>query len=121
MALERAGIKIKNYYSSEIDKHAIAVQDFHYSGDSRFHKIGDVRKINPCDYFDTDLIIFGSPCTQLSSVNTKDRSGLEGKDSKLFFDALKMIDEIAIFHTSKKPYFLMENVASMTKKNRDNC
>ncbi len=120
VALERAGIKIKNYYSSEIDKHAIAVQDFHYSADTRFHKIGDVRKISGFDYDHVDLVIFGSPCTQLSSVNTKDRSGLEGPDSSLFYEAIKIMSAIySIQPTNKKLYFLMENVASMTKKNRD--
>ena len=119
LALEKAGFTIKNYYSSEIDKNAIAVQNHHYSADTRFHPIGDVRKLDAFDYLDVDLIIMGSPCTQLSSVNSKDRSGLEGKDSKLFYDALKIIKEIAVFHTTPKLFFIAENVASMTKANRD--
>ena len=121
LALEKAGIKIKNYYSCEIDKNAIAVQDYHYSGNTNFHKIGDVRDvIHSChELYHVDLIIISSPCTQLSSINTKDRSGLEGPDSKLFYDALKIIQEIAVFHTSKKVHFLSENVASMSKVNRD--
>lgn len=120
-ALEKAGFKIKNYYSCEIDKNAIAVQNYHYSGKTNFHQVGDIRKLiySTPDFFHVDLIIMGSPCTQLSSVNTKDRSGLEGPDSKLFFDALKIIKEIAVFHTSDKLYFLAENVASMSNENRD--
>ncbi len=121
LALEKAGFKIKDYYSCEIDKNALAVQNYHYSGNTNFHQIGDVRDLvySSPDYFHVDLIIMGSPCTQLSSVNTKDRSGLDGPDSKLFFDALKVIEMIAVFHTSKKLYFLAENVASMSKVNRD--
>ena len=30
LALERAGIKVKNYYASEIDKHAIKVSKANY-------------------------------------------------------------------------------------------
>ena len=121
LALEKAGIKIKNYYSCEIDKNAIAVQNYHYSGNTNFHQIGDIKDLvySSQDYFHIDLVIMGSPCTQLSSVNTMDRSGLEGKDSKLFFDAVKIMQDIAIWHTSRKLYFLAENVASMTKSNRD--
>ena len=119
LALERAGYTIKKYYSSEIDKNVLAVQNHHYSADTRFHQVGDVRTAWEPDFFDVDLIIMGSPCTQLSSVNPKDRSGLEGKDSKLFYDALKLVQRIAVFHSSPKLYFLAENVASMSKANRN--
>jgi len=120
LALERAGYTIKKYYSSEIDKNAIAIQDYHYSADTRFVKIGDVRNLWSIDYLDVDIIIMGSPCTQLSSVNIKDRSGLEGKDSKLFYVALKLIGEINFLQDSGKSlYFLAENVASMSKANRN--
>lgn len=120
LALERAGFKINTYYSSEIDKHCLAVQNHHYKGNSNFHQIGDVRNVNGTDYLDVDLVIFGSPCTQLSSVNPIDRTGLDGPDSSLFYDALRIIKGIYAFQPSnKKLYFLMENVASMTSKDRD--
>ena len=120
LALERAGFKINNYYSSEIDKHCLAVQKHHYADNPNFNQIGDVRFVNPMDYIDVDLIIFGSPCTQLSSVNPKDRSGLEGPDSSLFYNALDILKMISIFKPHyEKLYFLMENVASMPKKDKD--
>jgi site-specific DNA-cytosine methylase len=121
LALKKAGFKIKDYYSCENDKNAIAVQNYHYSGKTNFHQIGDIRDLvfSSHHYYHIDLIIMGSPCTQLSSVNTKDRSGLAGPDSKLFYDAIKIMKEIAAFHTSKKLYFLAENVASMSNANKD--
>jgi len=120
LALERAGFKINNYYSSEIDKHCIAVQNHHYRNNSNFHQIGDVRNVNGLEYLDVDLVIFGSPCTQLSSANPKDRSGLDGPDSSLFYEALRILNQIYIFqYPNKKLYFLMENVSSMTLKDRD--
>jgi len=120
-ALERAGIKINKYYSSEIDKSALAIQNYHYSGDTNFIQLGDVKKVNGVALSDEiDLVIFGSPCTQLSAVNTKDRSGLEGEDSKLYFEARRILCEIFVAQPlNKKLYFLMENVASMSNKNRD--
>ena len=118
LALEKAGLEIENYYSSEIDKSAINVLNYHYSANTRFHQVGDVRLINGNDYPHVDLVIFGSPCTQLSAVNTKDRSGLEGPDSSLFFEALRILKQIS--NHNKNLLFLMENVASMPNKDRDN-
>ena len=120
LALERAGFKINNYYSSEIDNHCLAVQKHHYGDNPNFHQIGDIRFINPMDYIDVDLIIFGSPCTQLSSVNPKDRSGLDGPDSSLFYNALEILKMISIFKPHyENLYFLMENVASMPTKDKE--
>lgn len=121
LALEKAGIKINKYYSSEICPHALAIQKHHYSGDTNHIQLGDVCKIDAINLSqEIDFIIFGSPCTQLSSVNPKDRSGLEGNESKLFYEALRILRDIYVFApVRKKIYFLMENVASMNKKDRD--
>lgn len=40
IALERAGIKVKNYYASEIDKHAIKVSKANYPN---IIQLGDVQ------------------------------------------------------------------------------
>jgi DNA (cytosine-5)-methyltransferase 3A len=121
LALEKAGIKINKYYSSEICPHALAIQNHHYSGDTNHIQLGDVCKIDAIPLSqEIDFIIFGSPCTQLSSVNPKDRIGLEGNESKLFYEALRILRDIYVFSpVRKKIYFLMENVASMNKKDRD--
>lgn len=121
LALEKAGVKINKYYSSEICPHAIAIQNHHYSDDTNYIQLGDVCKIDGIELCEEiDLIIFGSPCTQLSSVNSKDRRGLEGNESKLFYEALRILKEIYVFAPlNKKIYFLMENVWSMNKKDKD--
>lgn len=121
LALERAGIKINKYYSSEIDKTALAIQNHHHGSDPNFIQLGDVRNINGHDLADEiDLIIFGSPCTNLSSINPKDRRGLEGTQSKLFYEALRILKQIYVMQpTRKNLYYLMENVASMRNIDRD--
>jgi site-specific DNA-cytosine methylase len=121
LALERAGIKINKYYSSEIDKSALAIQKHHYAKDKNFIQLGDVKDINGIDLSDEiDLVVFGSPCTNLSSINPIDRRGLEGTESKLFYEALRILTEIRVSKpASKKLYFLMENVASMKANDRD--
>lgn len=121
LALEKAGVKINKYYSSEIDKSALAIQKFHYGNDETFIQLGDIKNISGIELSDEiDLVIFGSPCTNLSSINPIDRRGLEGNESKLFYDALRILKEIYVFQPlSKKLFFLMENVASMKAIDRD--
>lgn len=121
LALERAGIKINKYYSSEIDKTALAIQQYHYESDPNFIQLGDVRNVSGHQLADeVDLVVFGSPCIQLSSINPKDRSGLDGADSGLFYEAIRILKEILEKQPNhKKLYYLMENVASMRNLDRD--
>jgi site-specific DNA-cytosine methylase len=121
LALEKAGIKVNKYYSSEIDKTALAIQNYHYGNDPSFIQLGDVRNINGHDLADeVDLIVFGSPCTQFSSINPKDRSGLQGPDSSLFYEAIRILKGIYVMQPNhKKLFYLMENVASMRNIDRD--
>ncbi|RAR72546.1 DNA cytosine methyltransferase [Flavobacterium aciduliphilum] len=120
LALNKAGVPVGNYYSSEIDKSALTIQNHHYHSNPNYIQLGDVTKLQVDNILDTDLVVFGSPCTQLSSVNSKDRSGLEGEDSSLFFEAIRILKEL-IYHQpkDKKLYFLMENVASMSSKDKN--
>ena len=120
LALEKAGIKINKYYSSEICPYALAIQNHHYSGNPSFHKVGDVKAVDANDYLNVDFVILGSPCLQLSSVNSKDRSGLEGPDSRLFYEAVRILQDLKTNRQSnKKLYYLVENVWSMKKKDKD--
>ena len=95
LALEKAGIKINKYYSSEIDKSALKIQNHHYGNDPNFIQLGDVRNVDGFELADEiDLVVFGSPCTNLSSINPVDRRGLEGTESKLFYEALRILKTI---------------------------
>ena len=64
IALERAGVEVDNYYSSEIDKYAIQVADKNYPEDT-VNRLGDITQITS-ERLDKlpkiDLIIGGSPC-----------------------------------------------------------
>jgi len=59
-----------------------------------------------------DLLIGGSPCQDLS-VAKQNRKGLDGLRSGLFFKYVEITD------TKKPKYFILENVASMRKEDRD--
>lgn len=108
IALDRLGIPCK-YYASEIDKYAISVHQKNYPDTVQ---IGDVTKVFAKDLPKIDLLIGGSPCQDLS-ISKENRQGLEGEKSKLFFEFVRLKNEL------NPRYFLLENVASMSKENRN--
>lgn len=93
---------------SEIDKYAIEIYQKHFPNHKNF---GDITKIDIQKLPDFDLLIGGSPCQDLS-VSKMNREGLLGEKSKLFFKFLE------ILKIKKPKYFLLENVASMSKDNQ---
>lgn len=108
LALTQLGIKINNYFASEIDNNPINVTQHHFPGTIQ---LGNVCDVDGTTLPPIDLIIFGSPCQDLSSMK-KDRTGLAGEKSGLFFEALRILKEV------NPKYFLMENVGSMSKFDR---
>lgn len=108
IALERAGIKVDNYYSSEIDKYAIQIANKNYPQDE-VNRLGDVTTIKASDLPKIDLLIGGSPCQSFSSFGNS--TGFNGK-SGLFWEFVRVLKE-----TNPK-YFLLENV-NMKKEWQD--
>ena len=117
VALERAGIPVETYFASEIDKYAKEIAQKNYSDTIQ---IGDVKELGelPDNMFlkqingTIDLLIGGSPCQDLS-IAKKNREGLKGKRSGLFYEYLRILKE------TRPKYFVLENVASMPKAARD--
>lgn len=103
IALDRVGINVTNYYASEIKQTAIKVAKHNYPD---IQHVGDVTALTSEDFQDIDLLIGGSPCQDFSMANAmmKDRLGLEGEKSKLFYEYLRLLREL------KPKYFLLENV-----------
>ncbi len=110
IALERAGIQVDNYYSSEIKPYAIKVANKNYPQDEQ-NRLGDITKIVDCLLPPIDLLIGGSPCQDFSGAN-KERLGTDGIKSKLFFEYVRLLKETA------PKYFLLENVR-MKKEHQD--
>lgn len=99
-ALERSDIKVDKYFASEIKPHAIKVTQHNYPNTIQ---LGDIMNIKGKDLPKIDLIIGGSPCQDFSQAN-KEKRGLNGEKSSLFFEFLRLIKEC------KPKYFLLENV-----------
>jgi len=108
LALKRANINYDIYIASEIHEPSIQITK------NKFPKtihIGNVKNVY-AKKFPIDLLIGGSPCEDLSVYKT-DRQGLDGKKSSLFYEFARVLDE------SNPKYFLLENVASMSKENKE--
>ncbi len=99
IALDQLGIKVDNYFASEIDKHAIAVTKYNYPNTKH---IGDVTKVKGFDLPNIDLLIGGSPCQGFSFAGKQ--LNFDDDRSKLFFDFIRLLSE------TKPTYFLLENV-----------
>ena len=131
IALKELNIHIDTYYASEIDKFAIKQTQLNFPNTIQ---IGDVRKVNVLDLQPIDLLIGGSPCTNLSFAGT--RKGLCTKEnieilsleqylelkeqgfefegqSYLFWEYMRILTEIREYNPNV--LFLLENV-EMGKK-----
>ena len=70
---------------------------------------GDICKINGAQIEPVDIITFGSPCTNLSLAGK--REGLDGGQSSLFYQAIRVIREMRKATHGKYPRFIVwENV-----------
>jgi DNA-cytosine methyltransferase len=121
-ALERCGIKVDNYYASEIDKYAIKVTMANYPNTIQ---LGDVVGIDGYKLPKIDLLCAGSPCQSFSFAGK--RKGMATKceieiltlehylelksegyefegQSYLFWEFMRLLNEV------KPKYFLLENV-----------
>jgi DNA-cytosine methyltransferase len=104
LALEANGIKVDKYYASEIDKYAVKVTQANRPDTIQLGSVIDLHLEE-----DIDLLIGGSPCQDLS-IAKRDRKGLSGDRSSLFYEYVRILNEI------KPKYFILENVASMPKE-----
>jgi len=99
IALERLGIKVDNYYASEIDKYAIQVSQANYPD---IIQVGDVTELDTSTLPKIDLIMGGSPCQGFSFAGKQ--LAFDDPRSALFFEFVRCVEEL------KPKYFLLENV-----------
>lgn len=103
VALNRAGIKINQYFASEVDKHAIKVTQNNWP---RTIQLGDVTKLDVSNLPKIDLLIGGSPCQGFSVAGKM--LNFEDPRSKLFFEYVRILEDIRKENPEVK--FLLENV-----------
>ncbi len=100
IALSKLGVKVDKYYASEIDKYAIEITQKNFPDTVQ---LGDVCNLDPKDFMDVDLLLFGSPCQGFSFAGKQ--LAFDDPRSALFFEAVRLLKAI------KPKYFLAENVS----------
>lgn len=104
--LAASAVGIIPAWASEIEPFPMAVTQ------SRFPKmvhLGDITKMNGAEIEPVDVITFGSPCQNLSIAGNG--KGLAGQESSLFFEAVRVIQEMRCATNGRFPQIVIwENV-----------
>lgn len=109
-ALKSAGYTAAAYYAYEIDKDAIKIA---LKNHPEIIQCGDVLAADFTQYENIDLLLGGSPCQDLSILKNRDRSGIGGKKSSLFWKFKEALE------TVKPRFFLFENVGNMRDSDKN--
>ncbi|XP_029420240.1 DNA (cytosine-5)-methyltransferase 3C-like [Nannospalax galili] len=114
LVLKELGIKVDRYVASEVCAESIAVGTVKHEGQIKY--VNDVRKItkrNIDEWGPFDLVIGGSPCNDLASVNPV-RKGLFEGTGQLFFEFYRLLNYSRPRESDDRPFFWMfENVVAM--------
>ena len=126
ISLAKAGIKVDNYFSSEIDKHSIKASIACYPNIIR---LGDVKNVDVLELGAIDILLGGSPCQSFSFAGK--RKGMSTKceieildlnhylqlksesfefegQSYLFWEYMRILRELQ--QVNPDVYFFLENV-----------
>lgn len=118
-ALDKMGIpdEMIEYSRAEINEYSNQVFNQHYTAVN----YGDVRQISAKDFTPEtvpDLIVSSSPCTELSSISPNSSQQLGGEASSLFYEFVRILNELRAAFPGHQIDFLQENVASMKQSTR---
>ena len=79
--------------------------------------LGDINGIHGDEIEPVDIITFGSPCTDMSVAGK--RAGLDGRQSCLFYQAIRIVKEMRCATDGKYPRFIVwENVPGAFSSNK---
>ncbi|WP_349949453.1 DNA cytosine methyltransferase [Intestinimonas sp. RTP31139st1_F5_RTP31139_211217] len=87
LAARRQGIV--PVWASEIEKAPVSITRRHFPGMAH---LGDITKLDGGKIPPVHIITFGSPCQNISQIGN--RTGITGEKSGLFFEAIRMIEEM---------------------------
>jgi len=105
---------IKPVWGSEIEPDCVDITEKNFPD---MQQLGDITKISGADIPPVDIISFGSPCQNMSVAGNGE--GLAGEASQLFFEAVRIIDEMRCATNGKYPkYAIWENVAGAFSSNK---
>ncbi|NMD99355.1 DNA (cytosine-5-)-methyltransferase [Selenomonas bovis] len=105
---------IRPVWASEIEPFPIRVTTRRFPSVRHY---GDISEMNGGVIEPVDVITFGSPCTDMSLAGK--RAGLHGKQSCLFYDAVRIVKEMREATDGRYPRFIVwENVTGAFSSNK---
>ena len=114
LAASRYGIT--PVWASEIVPDAISITKRHFP---QMKHLGDITKLDGGKIPAVHVITFGSPCQNLSSIGPRD--GLAGAKSSLFYQAIRIIEEMREASGGLYPAIVVwENVVGAMQQNLKN-
>ena len=113
IALHDIGIPIKQYYASEIDKHAIKQTQCNFPETIQLGDVERWREWN-IDWASVDLILAGSPCQGFSLAGKM--LGHDDPRSRLYWVFLDILRHVQTHNPSVK--FMLENVRMRSNDER---
>lgn len=101
-------------WASEIETFPIRVTTKRFP---QVQHLGDISQVSGADIAPVDIITFGSPCTDMSVAGK--RAGLDGRQSVLFYQAIRIIKEMRCATNGNYPrYIVWENVPGAFSSNK---
>lgn len=114
MGFDNAGYDCR--WQVEWDKHCQQTLAYHWPD---VPKHGDVQDVSGYDLEPVDVIIYGSPCQDLSVAGR--RAGLDGTKSSMFFESVRIFKEMRNATAGIFPRIVVwENVPGALNSNRGN-
>lgn len=105
---------VKCLWQSEIEPWAVELLNTRFSD---VRQLGDICDINGAEIPPVDIVTFGSPCQNMSIAGA--REGLDGSQSRLFYEAIRVIREMRENTNGKYPAFAVwENVPGAFTSNK---
>ncbi|MFS0904145.1 DNA cytosine methyltransferase [Priestia aryabhattai] len=106
LAAKEAGVEVVSAY--DWDKYA--VQMYKHNVNEHAQQM-DITKMTWHDVKKADIWSFGFPCTDLSKARMDERKKLEGEGSGMFYEVMRLLDEVIENAPENKPdALLVENV-----------
>ena len=98
--------RITPIWAAEIEPNCINITRYRFP---EVMHVGSVTELKGDEIQPVDIVTFGSPCQDLSIAGQ--RKGLKGNRSRLFMEAIRIIDEMRLATNGKYPTFIIwENV-----------
>ncbi len=118
VGLEAAGMQ--TVFQCEYDKHCLSVLERHWPDVPRWNDVSTLTGAYILEHAPViDVVAWGSPCQDLSVAGK--REGLEGKQSNLFYEGIRIIKELRELTNGQYPRIsIWENVVGALTSNNGN-